>query len=839
MSPRAFRPGTSAAGPQALRPGTPTAGPQALRPGTPTAGPRGRMRSAGLWAALAAVALAAFAAPSCKGMGIGDDDDGEGGGADPDRSCGEPREFFAQKVWKPLLSQQCVGCHTSEGQARNTRLVLTPSDDAAALDANFEVAKALALASEAEGGEPLLTLKPTGRARSGHTGGALLGEGGALFDQLSTFAKLVRGERVSCVNEESCPADAPGPRALRRLSRWEYDRTVSDLFGIASARATSFVDDPLENGFDNNARVTLVSGTLAAQLAAAADEIAEEVGVPAKLAALLPCAAADKSEACAREYLARVGKRAFRRPPTEAEIERYLGLYRTVAADPGGAEGAPADPFFEGVKAMTSALLQSPHFLYRRELGAPDGRGGHDLDAYELASELSYLLTGSLPDDELFAAADEGRLGTPEQLEAQARRLLQTPRARETLAHFVELWLQTQALPQTVKDAAAYPDFGEGVRAAMAQETRDFVTHVLEAGGTFADLFTAEYTVASPALASFYGLPAPGPDGLVSTAGTPYGGLLTQGSVLAAHSKFLEPGLIERGKFVRSRLLCLDTPPPPPSLMIAPPPPDPNLSTRERFARHSTEEPCRSCHRLIDPIGFGFERFDAVGRHHLEENSRPLGADGELVGVDEGGGPFQDVRELEALIASNEQAQRCFALQWSRFAYGLDKTGTATCPIATVQNEFVAGEKTIEGLILSVVRRAHFRSRGEGKVDPPAGGSAGSPTAPPAGSGGAPPTPPPAGSGGAPPAPPTDPIAVAWDVFTEWETGFCVRITVTNKTNQELTWSFQHELKGTIDNAWNVTITQAGDVATFTGQGDRARVGPMASAGDMGFCATK
>lgn len=790
-------------------------------------------------AALAlALALAALAAPACRALGGGGGGSGDDG-PEANLSCGDPREFFATKVWKPLLSQQCIGCHTSEGPARNTRLVLTPSDDPAALEANFEATKAVALASEAEGGEPLLTLKPTGRAQAGHTGGALLGQGGALFDQLSTFAKLVRGERVSCVDEASCPTNAPGPRALRRLSRWEYDRTVSDLFGITSSRAASFVDDALTNGFDNNARATLVSGTLAGQIAGAADDLAAEVTAPQKLAQLAPCSSSDRSEACARDYLARTGKRAFRRPLTDAEIERYLGLYRAIAADPGETDGVAADPFVEGVKAMTSALLQSPHFLYRRELGAPNNSGGNDLDAYEIASELSYLLTGTLPDDELFAAADAGELGTPERLEAQARRLLATPKARETLAHFVELWLQTQPLPQTVKDTSAYPDFSSEVREAMAQETRDFVAHVLEAGGSFADLFDADYTIASPALASFYGLPAPGPDGLVSTAGTPYGGLLTQGGVLAVHSKFLEPGLIERGKFVRTRLLCLDTPPPPPSLMIAPPPPDPSLSTRERFARHSTEEPCRSCHRLIDPIGFGFERFDATGRHHLDEQGKALSADGELVGVDTGGGPFQDVRGLEALIATNEQAQRCFALQWGRFAYGLDKTGAATCPIANLETEFVSSEKTIEGLILSVVKHAHFRSRTDGDGDPPASGAGGSPPAPPAGSGGAPPMPPPAGSGGSPPAPPTDAIAVAWDVFTEWDAGFCVRITVTNKTSQEITWSFQHELKGTVYDSWNVTIAQQGDVATFTGLGDRARLGPMASTGDMGFCANK
>ncbi len=789
-------------------------------------------RRATLALVFAAAGAAAFA--SCKAGG-----DGSDGAGTPEagQSCGEPRAYFVDKVWKPLLSQQCIGCHTSEGQARNTRLVLTPSDDPAALDANFEATKALALASDAEGGEPLLTLKPTGRARGGHTGGALLSEGGPLIGQLETFAKLVRGERVSCVDEASCPSDAPGPRALRRLSRWEYDRTVGDLFGIVSTRATSFVDDALANGFDNNAQATRVAGALASQLAGAADEIAEEVGAPAKLAALLPCSASSKGEACARDYLASVGLRAFRRPLSAEETERYLVLFRSVSAETWDAEGAPLDSFAEGIKAMTSALLQSPHFLYRRELGAPNAGGGHDLGPYEIASELSFLLTGSLPDDELFAAAAAGQLGTEEQLVAQAKRLLATPRAREALAHFIELWLQIGGLPQTTKDATVFPEFNEGVRAAMAQETRDFVARVLAEGGSFADLFTAEYSVATPALASYYGLPAPAADGLVSTAGTPYGGLLTQGAVLASHAKFLEPGLIERGKFVRTRLLCLDTPPPPPSLMVAPPPPDPSLSTRERFARHSTEEPCRSCHRLIDPIGFGFERFDAVGKHHVVENGKPLSASGELVGV-EGGAPFEDVRGLEALIATNPEAQRCFALQWSRFAYGLDKLGTATCPIATVQNEFAAGDQSLEGLILSVVRQAHFRSRGgEPTSVPPDGGATGSPPPPPgAGAAGSPPTPPSAGSAG---APPDDAIAVAWDIYTEWDTGFCVRITVTNKSDRELTWSFQHELKGMVNNSWNVNILRAGDLATFTGMGDRARVGPMASVGDMGLCATK
>jgi hypothetical protein len=235
----------------------------------------------------------------------------------------------------------------------------------------------------------------------------------------------------------------PGARVLRRLTASEYDRTVRDLLGTAAQHGARFVADPVVDGFDNDAASLVVSPLLGEQLRVAAEALAAEAAAPAAMARIVPCAPASPTDAaCARRFIEAFGARAFRRPLAADDVTRYAALHAAVAAQEG---------FAEGVEAVVSAMLQSPHFLYRPELGVAMGTG-YQLTPWEVASELSYLFTGSMPDAALFEAARSGALATPAQVEAQARRLLATPGAQESMRRFVSQWLDVDRLASVPKD---------------------------------------------------------------------------------------------------------------------------------------------------------------------------------------------------------------------------------------------------------------------------------------------------------------------------------------------------------------------------------------------------
>jgi hypothetical protein len=450
---------------------------------------------------------------------------------------------------------------------------------------------------------------------------------------------------------------------LRLLTRVEYNNTVRDLLGDASEPANGFpVESADETGF---AKVQRIDDVNVGAYLDAADAVAGRA--VADLPKLLGCAPTGAGEeACVKGFIERFGQRAYRRPLAAAEVGEHLGLYKDKLR--GTLKlGTP-----DAVRALVAAMLQSPYFLYRWENGWRGQREGQAvrLDPYHVASQLSYLLWASMPDADLLAAAGRDELRTPEQLEAQARRLLADPRAERTLAAFHEQWLETTALPGLVRNRAVYPRWSATLAEAMTGELRRFVAEiVLRGDGKLETLLSSTRSFANAPLASVYGLS--GVAGMdLQPVELPAGeraGLLTLAGVQAAHADENEPSPILRGKFVRERLLCMHIPPPP-DMVPDLPPPEENVPKKDRFAMHA-QASCKGCHDLIDPIGFGFEAYDSIGAFRTKDGKFPIDDAGVITGLDGQDRQFANGRDLVKLLAGSQQVRECVVRQWFRYGF--------------------------------------------------------------------------------------------------------------------------------------------------------------------------
>ena len=501
---------------------------------------------------------------------------------------------------------------------------------------------------------------------------------------------------------------APGASPIRRLSAWEYDNTILDLLGDDSHPAAAFPQEG-GSGFDNNADVSAVTRLMAQKYLDASEAIAARA--VSDLAAVLPCdpaaiAGADE-HACVEQWVEGFGLRAWRRPLTSEERSGMLALFDEARAT----EDLPTS-----VGLVLQAFLQSPYFLYRVELGIPgeQGTAAVRLGDYEMASRLSYFLWGSMPDDALLDAAAVGGLSTPEDVEAQARRMLEDPKARRMVEHFHEQWLGTLRLATLEKDTTAFPTWTPELSAKQAQEAAAFVDHVFfEGEGTLAELLTAPYTFVDAELAGHYGLAAPAGAGLQKTeagGGIELSGILSLGGVLSAYALADSTDPIKRGLFVREHLLC-QIPPPPPDVIPELPPVDPDATTRERFEQHRSDPACAACHTMFDPIGFGFENYDAVGRWRTMENGLPVDASGELIAADVAG-EFVGVRELGGKLAQSEDVAECVSRQWFRFAYGrLESEELDACNMEALTTSFAESGHDLRELLVALTQTDAFMFR--------------------------------------------------------------------------------------------------------------------------------
>jgi hypothetical protein len=624
----------------------------------------------------------------------------------------------------------------------------------------------------------------------------------------------------------NCAEVKLGPRRLWRLTPVQYDNTLRDLFGIDSAFGAGFPADEVVQGFDNAADALLVSPLLADKMQAAAQDVSGKVD----LAKLAPCAAAQRDDACLRDFVGRFGERAFRRPLESADIDRYVKLGKTAA------------DFESGARLVVSAMLQSPHFIYRFELGKQATDRRFELGDYEVASELSYLLWQSMPDDVLFAAAHEQALHTQAQVQQQVDRMLKLPRAKPVVRAFVFEWLGLGSIRTVPKDTARFPELTSDVRAALANEAERFIDHVMfEQNGSVATLLTSPTTFLDAKLASFYGttLPAMSADAAqpVELASQERQGILTLGGTMLAHSRSNDSSPVHRGKLVRERLLCQTMPPPPPGVVVQPPPLDPKKTTRERYAAHTSQEPCASCHRLMDPIGLAFEHFDGIGRFRPTDNGLAIDVSGQIIDSLHSDGMFVGTDQLIDKLETSSDVRDCYALQWFRFAYGLNDDASR-CIADRVRAAIADSDGSLPAIVGILTQADSFLAREPAKPATAVPVTQPMQPAPPAMQ----PPQPDAGAADAaePDAAPEIPpeLELTITVNNDFGSGYCRTYQLRNRGTAPITWSIPLEVAGKLNQHWECKISGDTGRVTFSGE-DYNRTLQAGGMAQFGFCAQR
>ncbi len=419
---------------------------------------------------------------------------------------------------------------------------------------------------------------------------------------------------------DDCDTDTPLPRRLRRLSHREYVHTMADLFDVVLDPRADLAADPTVDGFDNDADALRVSSLLADQYRT----LAETVAMEADLSPWQTCSLEADGFSCAASMLPVIARTVWRRPLTESEQTNWTDLISTLAAD----EDAET-----GLRWTLAGLLQSPHFLYRSELGLPNDTGGYALTSWERATALSYHFLGTTPDDALLDAAEAGLLDDASGMSQVAAQLAEDPRFADHVADLVDTWLHLHPL-----ESVSRVDLTERDRTQMLEDIHRLIRDAVQSGTTVDDLLTERNLLQEPALLTAHGVP--------------------EGS-----------GPVQRGVMVRELLLCQPLPPPPSGVDTSAPDFDPTLSTRERFRQHSEDPLCASCHTLIDPLGFAFEHYDQLGRWRDTDNGHTVDTTGNLDGV-----PFDGVTELAEVLADDPRVATCFVQTARRWA-----SGASTC----------------------------------------------------------------------------------------------------------------------------------------------------------------
>ncbi|MCB9666625.1 MAG: DUF1592 domain-containing protein [Myxococcales bacterium] len=475
------------------------------------------------------------------------------------------------------------------------------------------------------------------------------------------------------------------PPQFRRLTRVEYNNTVRDLLGDTTNPANEFSEDERVGGFESNS-VSGLSQLQFDQYASAAKEMAEHV-VSERMSDVVGCEPTD--ETCVGNFIGTFGLRAFRRPLTDDEKAALLALYQ---------DGKTTWSASMGVQLVIEAMLISPQFFFLTELGeAPEADAKLTaLTSYEVAQRLSYFLWQSMPDDALLAAAEEGALSNIEGIEAQARRMLDDQKAGQGVRSFHRQWLGLSGLSDLSKNAEAFPEWNVALADDMMEETMRFSEHVvLEGEGSLDALLSAPYSFVNGALAPVYGLDVTGDFQRVDFDPAQRGGILTQASWLTRTSATAEPSVVFRGKFVREKLFCQHMPDPPPDV-------DPDATSEERLANPV----CAGCHTLMDPIGAGFGKYDAIGQFDALAQNPGFTVN---AGPDDVPGSLSDVPALADALSASQGVKDCMTKQWYRYALRREEAKGDEALVQDLQATFTDSEGLIKDLIVAIAKSDAFR----------------------------------------------------------------------------------------------------------------------------------
>jgi hypothetical protein len=520
---------------------------------------------------------------------------------------------------------------------------------------------------------------------------------------------------VACEENRPLESDAttvaradvrPGPVSMRRLTHAQYHRSIADLFGDGVVVPDLLEPDVPQGGLLSvGAGDTTFSARGVASMEDAAYAIAAQVlDDEAQRRRLVPCAPAGPVDsACARQFVEQVGRSAWRRPLTGEEVQRI-----TAVAD--GAAGTLGD-FHAGLEYAVAALLQSPNFVFRVELGAGEGEARR-FDDFELASRLSFFLWNSTPDARLLDQAAAGALSTDAGLLAEAKRLLVSPRAREGLSNFFSEQLLLYELDELSKDPMIFEHFSTELGADAREETLQLLLHtVLEADSDFRDIMTTRETFLNPRLSALYDVPAPTREGfrrvrLPEEANR--AGLLTHASILNLHAHQVSSSATLRGKFVRTVLLCQTIPPPPVNVDTSIPEASGTARTlRDRVKEHLENPSCAGCHNLLDPIGLALENYDGIGRWRTDDNDARIDASGELDGI-----PYTDAIGLGQTVRDHEDFAPCVVRTLVRYATGRVEDPSEGAALEALSERFAEVGHRVRPMLLEIVMSPLFRQAG-------------------------------------------------------------------------------------------------------------------------------
>jgi hypothetical protein len=512
--------------------------------------------------------------------------------------------------------------------------------------------------------------------------------------------------------------ESAGPLVMRRLTNREYSNVMADLIADDTDPGAGFpVDGPSDTGFE---APNSVSELNVQDYNLAADKLAETALASGNLGLPEACSGppAEQEESCAKQFINAFGGKAFRRPVSTDEADDLLVLFH-VARDPAPAGGALS--FSEAIAQVAKGMMQSPNFLYHWEIGPTKpvldaSTGLVPLTSYQIAARLSEMLWESMPDAALLSAADAGELATPEQIQDQAQRMLADPRAARALFNFHEQWLlqadgQVTDLSQLSKSSAA---FTPAVAQSLAGELTNFLSSVYgpDGDGTLKTLLTAPYTYANGDIAALYGdTTVAGADFTrIQLDPSKRAGILTQTAFLAANADADQDNPIKRGLIVYDKLLCgkVTAPASTPDLPAA----LANETTRQRVERATQGACASSCHAQIDPPGFAFESYDAIGVYRSTESGQPVDTSGTFTTPAGASITFQSAVDLSSSLAQSSEVQACVDRQWLRYTLGRMESDAELGSLERAQQRAAETDGySLREMLLGLVGSVSFRYR--------------------------------------------------------------------------------------------------------------------------------
>jgi hypothetical protein len=621
---------------------------------------------------------------------------------------------FSEKLYPVFEKAQCRLCHNDNGVASGTRLRFPPEKAVPAEIEQFGL-RLRAFVNPNRLEDSLLLQKPTNRVP--HTGGERIRPGTDEEKILQSWAAY-----LARLNEPPAGSNSPraaGPHIIRRLSHNQYNNTVRDLLGDESRPASKFPTEDFVHGFTNQAEGQAMSPLLSEAYNRAAEKLARNSFRGGDGSRLVPCKPAGPVDASCRERFVRsFGLRAFRRPLTSDEAARYGKLFAM--------EAARSNDFLKGAQVVVEAMLQSPNFLFHLEPAT-----GQTQRQYAVANRLSYFLWDTMPDQSLLQAAGAGQLSTKAQIRTQIERLLSGPQAKSSMEEFLAQWLRYDRLRSAFREVRLYPEFSSELVSSMFEETRRLFDHLVWGDRNFLEFFTADYAFLSAGLAQLYGLPAP-PEPFAKVTfppDSPRAGVLGQATFLSVTGKPADSSPTERGLFVREHFLCQIVPPPPPGVNTTLPPltDEKPLNNRQRLQVHLANPTCSGCHRLIDPIGFGFEKFDAIGRFRDKQviriyptfdemknktKTRPtehkldIDASAFIQGMPNS--QFTSPKEAGRILASDPGCRKCIVKMLFRYAVGRPEKEADQASIEAALEEFRSSQFRFKNLIIAIATSEPF-----------------------------------------------------------------------------------------------------------------------------------